>query len=664
MIYNRLKLFVLLLLIYTSTSHAQNLNHGELNLTSSHSNNFSIKLEGEVEFYWNQLLTPNDFSHLSRDMKPEMVNIPKSWTTYTINDEKLPSDGYATYRFFISVNDLQQLYGLKVQTIFTAYKIWVNGKLVAEAGTVAKTKDKHKPGFNIGDFPFSVNNSNDKRIEVIIQVSNFSHRRAGLPWPVYFGSFDVIKKQSRNLDILNLIVIGIILVIGLNHLNMYIFRRKDVSNLYFGILSLVMILRNITTGDRILWYLFPDINWELLMKLDNFSGYGTIPFFALFIYHLYKDDFPVWLKNVMVGLGIAIATIIFVFPASVFGKFNMVYELYLVAFGLYLTFGILLVAAIRKREGAFLAFLGMFLLYATAINDVLSSMGLVQTPYVAPYGLVTFMLIQSFTITSKSAKAINQNEDLSHQLAKEKEGLEQSIDERTRELQSQHDKLLEHQEKEKVQNWINKGLSKVNNVLSANKNDFSVLSRKVLTTIVKYMGIKIGALYVINDESEEPFLERIAQYGCSKEMLAQFDRFEPGSGLIGAAFSDNQFQIINNIPESFFQVNSGLGSSKPDTLLLAPLATDEAVFGVIELARFGDFKPEEVDFIKKITYSIAASLNTVRMNDRNLALIEQFKSQEQEIAEKEEKMRESLHELEYFREQYEKAKQELDKLKE
>ncbi len=291
-------------------------------------------------------------------------------------------------------------------------------------------------------------------------------------------------------------------------------------------------------------------------------------------------------------------------------------------------------------------------------------MGLVQTPYVAPYGLVTFMLIQSFTITSKSAKAINQNEDLSHQLAKEKEGLEQSIDERTRELQSQHDKLLEHQEKEKVQNWINKGLSKVNNVLSANKNDFSVLSRKVLTTIVKYMGIKIGALYVINDESEEPFLERIAQYGCSKEMLAQFDRFEPGSGLIGAAFSDNQFQIINNIPESFFQVNSGLGSSKPDTLLLAPLATDEAVFGVIELARFGDFKPEEVDFIKKITYSIAASLNTVRMNDRNLALIEQFKSQEQEIAEKEEKMRESLHELEYFREQYEKAKQELDKLKE
>jgi GAF domain-containing protein len=200
----------------------------------------------------------------------------------------------------------------------------------------------------------------------------------------------------------------------------------------------------------------------------------------------------------------------------------------------------------------------------------------------------------------------------------------------------------------------------VNNVFSANKNDFNVLSRKVLITIVKYMGLKMGALYVINDEVDSPHLERVAQYGGNKEMLEKFEIIEPSSGLVGASFSDNQFQIINDLPDKFYDVNSGLGSSRPNTLLLAPLSTDEAVYGVIELARFGDFKPEEIEFIKKISFSIASSLNTARINEKNVALIEQFQLQAIEIGEKEEKMRENLHELEYYREQYEKLKQELD----
>lgn len=665
----RIKRIISSLLFFSLLSfvlNGQEIKQGLLDLSLYQLNKSSIKLEGDVEFYWEQLLAPNDFINPEKELTPVYVKIPKSWSSYTIDGEKLPSNGYGTFRFRVKVNKSQsdKVFGLKVPTIFTAYKIWVNGDIVAEAGKVGKTKKMHEPGMFISEIPFSIKKSieDSSEIDVIIQVSNFSHRRAGLPWPIYFGSFDVIKEQSRDLDILNLIVIGIILVIGLNHLNMYVFRRKDVSNLYFGILSLVMILRNITTGDRILWYIFPSINWEFLLKLDNFSGYGTIPFFALFIYHLYKKDFKEWLKNLMVGLGIAISAIIFILPASIYGKINILFELYLVFFGLYLTFGILLVAAIRKREGAFLTFIGMFLLYGTAINDVLSSMGVVQTPYVASYGLVTFMLIQSFTLNSKSASALNQNEDLSHQLAMEKEGLEQKIEERTLELRAQHDKLIEHQEKDKLQQWINKGLSKVNHVLTANKNDFSVLSRKVLTTIVKYMGIKIGALYVINDEDSNMYLERVAQYGLSKEILDKFEKIEPGSGLVGSTFTDNHFQVINSIPEKYFEINSGLGSARPDTLLLAPLATDEAIFGVLELAKYGDFKTEELEFIKKITFSIASTLNTVRMNDKNLQLIQQFQEQAQEIYEKEEKMRESLHELEFYREQYEKIKKELDEL--
>jgi len=173
------------------------------------------------------------------------------------------------------------------------------------------------------------------------------------------------------------------------------------------------------------------------------------------------------------------------------------------------------------------------------------------------------------------------------------------------------------------------------------------------------MGIKLGALYVINNE-DTTCLQMVAHYGGGKELLEKNSCIEPGDGLVGAVYSDNQLKVINNIPENYYQVNSGLGSSKPKNMLLVPLSTDEAVFGVIELARFDDFKPEEIDFVKKIANSIATNLNNVRMNEHNLKLINQFQDQAAEIQEKEERMRENLEELEYFRENYNRTKEELE----
>jgi len=283
------------------------------------------------------------------------------------------------------------------------------------------------------------------------------------------------------MDILNLIIIGIILVIGVNHLNMYLFRKRDISNLYFSILCLVMILRNISTGDSIITYIFPDINWEPLVKLDNFSGFGTIPIFALFFYSLFEKDFPRGLKNTIIVIGVMVTLLVFTTPANFYGKFRMIFELYVGIFGLYITFGVLMVAAIRRRPAALYTFLGMFILYGTAINNILSSMGVIQSAYIAPYGLVTFMLIQSITITVKSAKAINQNENLRAELRHEKENLEKNIQERTQELQNQHDELIIHQEKEQEQSWLKNGMTMINDILADNKNDFKELSSKVIS---------------------------------------------------------------------------------------------------------------------------------------------------------------------------------------
>ena len=631
---------------------------------SGHSieNTKSIKLQGDCEFYWNQLLEPTDFNLNNQNLEPLFVSIPKSWTNYKIKNQKLPNQGFGTYRIQIKKlpDTYRTLYGLKISSVFSNYKLWVNGTLISEIGKVGTDRNLSSPKFKYQDIPFILDPEKEKTdtIEIIFQVSNFSHQRAGLQKPIFFGTYENIKSESRWMDILNLIIIGIIIVIGINHLNMYFFRKKDISNLYFSIVCIVMILRNITTGDRIITYIFPGINWELLVKLDNFSGFGTIPFFALFFYSLFKEDFPKSIRNLLIIIGIAVSLLVFSTPANFYGKYRLLFEIYILVGGLYVTFGVLLKAALRKRSTAFFTFFGMFILYATAINDVLSSMGVFQSAYIAPYGLVVFMIIQSITITYKSAKALNQNEHFSEQLTLEKENLEKNINERTKELQSQHDLLIIHQKKEQQQSWINAGIAQINDILADNKNDFQALSDKVLSKLVKYINANFGVLYMLNDKSDgdSQYLELISGYGCSKEELDKKAKINTEVGMLGASFTENQFMIINDVPENYIKIQSGLGEAKPKSLLIAPLSIENKVFGMIEIAGFKTFSELEIDFIKRIALNIANNLNTIRMNESNLLMIQKYKEQDQLMREKEEEMRQNYEELETLRAQFDELK--------
>ncbi|HAN18357.1 MAG: hypothetical protein A2X13_06925 [Bacteroidetes bacterium GWC2_33_15] len=660
----------LLFLILSNHAFSNNevlIKKGVIDLTNlSLDRSRSIKLQGDCEFYWNQLLEPKDFVDSKMD-DPTFQKLPKSWTGYKINNHKLPNTGYATYRIVINKRaDIKRtIYGLKISSVFSNYKLWVNGTLLSEVGKVGNIKNISIPKFKFQDIPFVLDPEKEstEQIEIIFQVSNFSHQRAGLQKPVFFGTYENLKAESRWMDILNLIIIGIIFVIGINHLNMYIFRSKDISNLYFSILCIVMILRNVTTEDRIITYIFPYINWELLVKLDNFSGFGTIPLFALFFYSLFKDDFPRIIKNGLIVIGIAVSLLVFVTPANFYGRFRMLFELYILFGGLYITFGVLLIAAFRKRETALYIFIGMFILYATAINDVLSSMGIIQSAYAAPYGLVIFMLIQSVTITFKSAKAINQNELLSEQLIIEKENLEKNIEERTRELQSQHDLLIAHQQKEKQQNWINNGIAQINDILADNKNDFKALSNKVLSMLIKYVNAHFGVLYMLNNANngEEPFLELISDYGCSSDVKENKSKVYLTTGMLGASFNENQLMVVNDIPANYVKIESGLGEAQPNSLLIVPLSLENKVFGIIEIAGFKPFSELEIEFIKRIAINVANNLNTIRMNENNLLMIQKYKEQEVLMSEKEEEMRQNFEELQAMQEEFERLKK--DKMK-
>ncbi|WP_047913211.1 hypothetical protein [Paenibacillus sp. TCA20] len=62
-----------------------------------------IKLDGEWEFYWGELLPPSFFRHGASDAVSRMImKVPSDWTESRINGKPLPAYGYATYRMVLS----------------------------------------------------------------------------------------------------------------------------------------------------------------------------------------------------------------------------------------------------------------------------------------------------------------------------------------------------------------------------------------------------------------------------------------------------------------------------------------------------------------------------------------------------------------------------------
>lgn len=606
-----------------------------------------VKLSGEWEFYWDTLLTPSSFKETAIKPVPAILTVPLSWTSK--KNSSYPTRGYGTYRLLIEMPYCEDVFALRLYDIFSASRAWFDGRLIYTAGTPGTDKKGSKPGFVYADVPVFLDTS-VQRHELIIQVSNFHHTRAGLVKPVTFSLHSQLAHQTKSMLVLNLIITGIILVIGLTHMISYWLRPGVRSNFYFGMLCLVMILRNISTGDRIITFLFPGIGWEWIFKLDNFSGFGTIPLFAIFLYLLYRKEFPKTVFYLIVGMGTLISLFVFFTPQAVYGRYRMIYELYILAGGLYLTFVVLVKASVHKREGALLTFIGFFVLYGTAINDVLISMDVIHTLEVAPFGLVFYMLTQSFILTRGSAQAMAENEELSRALQEEKQGLENRVEERTKELQQQNSENVRQKEALEEQGWFNSSLTRINNVMNHEREDIETLCRKLLGEILSLLDACIGAIYLAAEKDGAVTLELAGSMNACQEMLTKPSLF-PGEGLIGACYKDRQISLVTDVSESFVRLTSGLGGTSPRNILLVPLKVHNTIIGVMEIASIKPIQQKHLQLMEKASENIASNLRLIQINARNAFLINSSREKEREFLLQRQELHQQLEELQALREQ-------------
>ncbi|MCP4697886.1 MAG: GAF domain-containing protein [Gammaproteobacteria bacterium] len=168
--------------------------------------------------------------------------------------------------------------------------------------------------------------------------------------------------------------------------------------------------------------------------------------------------------------------------------------------------------------------------------------------------------------------------------------------------------LREVTEKNAAEDWKKTGQTQINDLLGG-EQDRGIMAQSVLDFLVPYLQAQVGLFYLLEEENGEPRLKLYATYAHVRRKALAND-FKLGEGLVGQAARERRPVVITEIPETYSQVRSGMGSAPPRNILAIPFLYEETIKGVIEIGSFNEFTDIQLEFLSQIMPNIAIAVNT------------------------------------------------------
>jgi signal transduction histidine kinase len=414
---------------------------------STNTTQFKAKtINSNWEFYWEKLMTPEDFKTSSSSGKftlDSWANIPQ------LEAKSLVPLGYATYRTTFSLPKDRPHTSLYIPSIYSASKTWINGKLISEIGRVGTTKATtiHRRTSQI--IPLD---DHDTTFEIVIQVANFYHHKGGIDKPLIVDATDTLQTKKTKRVIADMIFIGSLSFVGLFFLLFFLlYWNKDRAVLFFAILCLSLSYMALSDRYAPLAVAFESVSWILLTKIEYVSLFLAGLSASLFFYTIFIKFVPKMYKKIIVYGFYILSALAVLLPAPYFTQFVLPFLLLMILNLVYVSFIIIKAIANQRRESillltsmvlaAFIFFAHIFIFLGNNGNAIIY----VNFGYIVAFLLLSMLLMTRF---SDSFHALEKAQEVT--LAQKKEISEQSeelskvnaeLKENVRQLRSYNEEL-------------------------------------------------------------------------------------------------------------------------------------------------------------------------------------------------------------------------------
>lgn len=215
--------------------------------------------------------------------------------------------------------------------------------------------------------------------------------------------------------------------------------------------------------------------------------------------------------------------------------------------------------------------------------------------------------------------------------------------------------LLAADKKQREINWLNEGLAEFNDILKNESENLEVLADQMISSIIHYVGANQGALFIRDEEQ----LTAIATYAYGKKKFVD-NKIQIGQGLVGQCAIEQEHIHMTDIPQEYLKITSGLGEATPTNLIIFPLKRNTQVMGVLEIASFNNFSYLHIQYLNKISESIASILSSKKTSEKTLELLAEAREKSATLSAHEEELRQNSEELQATQEEMERQKHELE----
>jgi two-component system sensor histidine kinase ChiS len=354
-----------------------------------------VALNGQWEFYYNQLLSPEDFKNQMVSKEIKYINSPKNLKHYNSNGGSTDRTSYATYRLKVLINPSEKPVEIKSELSKTFQRLWASDKLLFSSSNIRNQKSE-KP-FISNTFSY-----NDNAFYVVFQRSNFINREEQ-PTSLILGS----KGQLVGSNIINMVfdflILGSSLTAFVYFFIIYLKHREYKAPLYFATTCLIAGYKAFLTVDSIIVSLLPNYYYNIHKQLFYITAYIYIPIILLYIYNSYEDmihDKMVAFSKI--SLLFYIITIVLL-PKRFYSALRIPFDVIAYIILGYILYKIIIV--FFRDDGYDLELLGILALLLSKISDTLYEYSIILTSSYAMLGVLIFVVTQSYVLIENLSKS-------------------------------------------------------------------------------------------------------------------------------------------------------------------------------------------------------------------------------------------------------------------
>gem|GEM_PF-1528354 len=408
-----------------------------------------VSLNGPWQFYWDELLTPDDFR--AGALTGATIAVPSSWAGQIIDPtvnggQPLPRFGVATYRLQTAVPAVlagKQLL-LLLGNIGSAHRVWVNGVEQDSLGVVATIQDgqvatPETPAIRLRfiDIP-----PNTTQLDIIVQVSNYTFRDSGIFGNVRIGdTYATMMFLLEHYVVRELLLLSFIFLMGLYHVIIYVTSRRDASLLWLAGVCFGIALRAVFINKFLFDVLFPDVAWDTVMRLQYSAKFISQLSLILLINVAIRSVVHQRIHQVAVVVTCAWIVYVWAMPVGAYTlSFLQQTIVMVIVLAYYATMSVLLMVRQRTLE-ANLNVASQLIIIVAIVYDYLLFTKRFDSIQLVPIAILAMLLIQSLIISLRYALFQQQNEQLTEGLKEANRTLEHKVQERTEALNQSNAQL-------------------------------------------------------------------------------------------------------------------------------------------------------------------------------------------------------------------------------